>query len=461
MFVDTIEAEGLAHLSYLIGDEAAGVAAVIDPRRDIEVYVERARERAVRITDVVETHIHADFVSGIRALAERVGARARGGARGDYGFELERLEEGDELELGPVRLRAVHTPGHTPEHVCLVASGGSAGDAVWGVFTGDTLFAGEVGRPDLLGQGTERGLAEQLFQSLRQKLLPLGDEVLVYPAHGRGSPCGGSIGDRLVTTLGFERLHNPRLRHADEERFVEDVLGSVSSPPRYYPRMKKINAAGPPGFPRAPVLPLEPEDALERQRQGALLLDTREIEAFGGAHAPGALSLALRSSFPVWAGRLLDPDRPIVLVMEDGAEADRARTHLARIGIDPVVGYVRRGMRGWVGAGLPIESTTLLSVHELKRRLGADDAPQVLDVRSEDEWQSGHVPGATHVELQQLEDRLDGDAPVRRDRPVAVYCGSGFRSSIAASILEREGFDHVMNVPGAYGAWTAAGYEVV
>ena len=456
MFIDTFEAEGLAQLSYLVGDEVAGVAAVIDPRRDIGAYLDRARERGVRIVAGIDTHIHADFVSGAAALRRAVGAKVHGGPVG-YRFPVDALTDGDEVKLGRLTLGVLHTPGHTPEHICLVARGGRGAEAAWGVFTGDTLFAGEVGRPDLLGEGTEDGLARQLFHTLHEKLLPLGDELIVYPGHGKGSPCGGAIGDRTTSTLGYERKNNPRLAIRDEDEFVKDLLSAQTPAPRYYARMKVVNATDPTDAPAAPVQPLDPADVQSRQRAGALVLDTRDVEAFGGAHVPGALNIPLSGSFAVWAGKLLDENQDVILVGEPD-EVERARTNLARIGVDRVVGSLRGVMKYWEEAGLPLARVQQMSVHQVQ---DAAAAVQVLDVRYDSEFADGHIPGATHIELSKLEKTLDGDGrALDPTKPVAAYCGSGSRAGIAASILRRAGFTDVRAVPGSMTAWKNAGLPV-
>ena len=456
MFIDTFEAEGLAQLSYLVGDEVAGLAAVIDPRRDVADYIERAREREVSIVAAIDTHIHADFVSGAATLRRTVGARLYGGPVG-YRFPVDALKDGDEIRLGKITLNAIHTPGHTPEHICLIARGGRGAEAPWGVFTGDTLFAGEVGRPDLLGEGTEDALARQLFHTLHEKLLPLGDELIVYPGHGKGSPCGGAIGDRTTTTIGYERRHNPRLAIRDEDAFVADLLASQTPAPRYYARMKQMNATDPLEMPSAPFLALGPKDVAALQEGGTLVLDTRDIEAFGGAHVPGALNIPLSGSFAVWAGKLIADDQDLVLI-SDADDVERARVNLARIGLDWVVGWLRGGMKYWEEAGLPLARVQQMSVHQLK---DATDELQVLDVRYDDEFASGHVPGAAHIELSKLEKTLASDGrALDRARPVAAYCGSGTRAGIAASLLRRAGCTDVRAIPGSMTAWKKAGYPV-
>lgn len=466
MFLETITTEGLSQLSYVLGDERAGRCVVIDPRRDCEVYTHVARRNNARITHILETHIHADFVSGSLELAAQTGAEICVGADEDgYGFAHTPLHDEDAIEVGALRLQAIHTPGHTPEHISYLLRGGKGAQEPWAVFTGDTLFAGEVGRPDLLGEGSEERLARALYHSLFEKLLPLGDEVAVYPAHGQGSPCGGSIGDRRTTTIGYERLHNVRLQGRTEGEFVCGVLKGLPPAPRYYKRVKMTNREGAPIIGRLPEIPSL--DARDFQRQAeksnARIVDTRELEAFGGAHIPGALSIPLREKdFTIWAGWMLAPGEHILLVPSSQAELESAHHALLRIGLDNVAGFLRQGMRGWIEAALPFERLEQMSVHELKRRadaraMGKDDL-QILDVRRADEWQAGIIPGASHIFAPHVREHLD---TLDRARPVAVYCGSGYRASIAASVLQQEGFKEVYNVPGSMSAWKAAGYETV
>lgn len=462
MFLKTVFTPGLAHLSYVIGDAAAGVAAVIDPRRDVGAYLDIARANGVRLTHALETHVHADFVSGARELAERTGAVVCASSHdAEYGFAHRGIRDGLVVELGDVRLRTIHTPGHTPEHVCFVVSGGSGADEPWGVFTGDTLFAGEVGRPDLLGEEAAVRLGRQLFESLHERLLPLGDGVEVLPAHGKGSPCGASIGDRKTTTLGYERLHNPRLRHGDRDEFVRELLESAPEVPTYYPRMKRINAEGPPLLPaRSPVPPLTADELQARMdAPDALVLDTREIEAWGGAHIDGSVNIALREAFPIWAGWLLRPDQQILLVADRPEDVAMVGRQLLRIGIDGLAGYLAGGFRSWSQAGKPFRGAAQVSVHALRAATGggAGSNLQVIDARSQREWEEGHVPGARHAFVPHV---VEAAEELDREKPVAVYCGSGYRASMAVALLERAGFADVRNVPGSMSAWKAAGYPL-
>ncbi len=452
---------GLAHLSYLLGDETAGVCAVIDPRRDVEVYLRLARENNVRITHIFETHIHADFVSGSRELQSRTGAPIHVGAAEGYGFDHVPLNDGDTVSLGSLTLRVLHTPGHTPEHVCFLVSGGRGCQEPWGLFSGDTLFAGEVGRPDLLGGGSEERLASDLYRSFHDKILRLGDEVEVYPGHGQGSPCGGSIGDRNTTTIGYERLHNQKLQPKSEEAFVAEVLAGLPPAPAYYPRMKKVNAMGPAVLGCQRILQTLNATGFDEERthSGVVVLDTREIEAFGGAHIPGSINIALRAEFPIWAGWMLKPEQRILLVTQRNADVDLVEQHLIRVGLENLVGFLREGMKGWLEAGMPFERTGQLSVHELHEQLTRQaDGLQVLDVRRRDEWEQGAVPTAKHMYVPDLPGRLD-ELKLDRDKPLAVYCGSGYRASIAASILQSLGFSQVSSVPGSMKAWKSAGFK--
>lgn len=460
MLLETVESEGLAHLSYLLGDEEAGACVVIDPRRDVSIYLELARKNHCRITQILETHIHADFISGSRELEAQTGAPIAVGRAPGYGFPHRPLADGDRISVGRLRLDVLQTPGHTPEHVCFLVSGGKGSEEPWGLFSGDTLFAGEVGRPDLLGDGSEEGLARQLYHSLRDRLLKLGDEVEVYPAHGQGSPCGGSIGDRNTTTVGYERANNPKLQSGTEDSFVEQVLTDLPPAPRYYARMKRLNEAGPRVLGCIPHIPaLSPQEFCDAvEHPNVVVVDTREIEAAGGAHIEGSLNIALRDEFPIWSGWMLRPDQTILLVLHDESKLDQTQRHLLRIGIEKIGGFLRGGMRSWMEAGLPFRRTLQLSVHELRARIESEDDLQILDVRSDGEWASGRIPGAQHIFAADLPDQQSGLDP---KKPVAVYCGSGYRAAIAASVLERSDFRQVMNIPGSVRAWKAAGFKLV
>jgi hydroxyacylglutathione hydrolase len=459
LVLEQIYTEGLAQLSYLVGDDEAGEVAVIDPRRDVDVYLEMAQTRGLRITHIVETHIHADFASGAHELKARTGATIYGGKSGDYQFALEELKDGDDLHLGSVTLRALHTPGHTWEHISLLISDTQQGIEPFGVLTGDTLFNLDVGRPDLVGHGTEHQLASDLFESIFTKLVPLGDRLEVYPGHASGSACGTSIGDRRQSTIGNERLFSPAFGKGDEAHFVSWLLGSLPEPPRHYARLKQVNAIGAPVRGSVPVIPPLSMTAFQDRMldNRTVVIDARSILAFGGGHIPGTLNIALGAEFPTWVGWMVQPEQQILLVVENEGDISHAAEHLFRLGYDNVAGYLHGGMTTWQNAALPLDHLSEWTVHELNCR---KDEPRVtvLDVRAENEWIEGHVPGAHHIYVPHLEGRLD---ELDRDQTIAVYCGSGYRASIAASILKKRGFPTVVNIPGSWTAWTEAGLPVV
>lgn len=460
MVCETVFTEGVAHLSYLIGDKATGKAAVIDPRRDVELYLELARHHHLAITHVLETHIHADFVSGTLELCARTGSAkphlsVEGGAK--YGFDFEKLRDGDKIDLGRVILTAIHTPGHTPEHMSFLAAENNRPDTPFAVFSGDTLFADSVGRPDLLGESQSKKLAHQLFISLRDFFLKLPDGVRVHAAHGAGSPCGADIADRLVTTIGYERAHNNALQITDEDKFVEFALSSAPPEPRYYPRMKEENAKGPAVLHSLPPCP--PLPAADFQKaitvKGAQLVDNRSMLAFGGGHIAGAMNIGPRAELSIWAGWMLDPAKPVFLVLPKDSDLEEVERQLIRVGYTKFGGYLLSGMDEWNNKAFPLERLSQMTVHDLKEQAGK---VQVVDVRSPEEWEDGHVPEAMYIFLPELEKKAVGK--LDKKKPVAVYCDSGYRASLGASLMKTYGFSDVRNVPGSWKAWKQAGYKI-
>ncbi len=450
---ERIQTKGIAELSYLIGDDAVGTAAVIDPRADVAVYLQLAREHGVSITHIFETHIHADLVSGARELAAQAGsaevfASVEGGA--EYGFALQPVRAGDRFEFGDVILTARHTPGHTPEHVAYEAAARGC-DHPWGVFTGDSLFVASAGRPDLLGKDADK-LASQLYDTLFDYFAKLDDGVIIHPSHGHGSPCGADIGDRLESTIGYEKRHNPYYRKTDREEFIQHALSTAPPEPTYYKRMKKVNTAGPRVIGGLPVVPAFSPAAFRRKLEAgeSELIDTRHLLAFGGGHVPGALNIGGTPMLTVWAGWLLDPEKPILLVLDDDTEVERITALFVRSGYTKFAGYVAGGMTAWEKSGGRLEKVGQMTVHDVDS-CAAD--LQVLDVRAPAEWQAGHIPCASHHFLPELR-----EPPQSLDRgmPVVTYCASGYRASIGASLLKRHGFQDVRTIPGSWAAWTSA-----
>lgn len=460
LVLEPVYTPGLAQISYLVGDRKAAVAAVIDPRRDVDIYIQMAKEQGLQIVCVIETHIHADFISGAQALAKRTGAQIIGGRSDAYQFDLRQVSDGEMMELGQIRLQVMHSPGHTPEHISLLLFDTQQGDEPFALFTGDTLFNLDVGRPDLVGDGSERKLAGDLYHTLFDRYVPLGDRMEIYPCHGAGSACGKSIGDRRHSTLGNERLFNPALREGgDEEAFIDWLLDDLPEPPRHFARLKRLNTK-PARQQQGPALPppLSPRDFQARAADGDAIqiVDIRSILAFGGGHVPNAVNIALRTEFVNWAGWMLNDSRPILLVGESANDIHQAVTQLYRIGLDNIAGYLRNGMTDWQNAALPLNRVQEWTVHELNARREASDV-QVLDVRSPNEVANGKVPGAKHIFVAHLAERLD---ELDADKTIVTYCGSGYRASIAASILKKAGFRDVANVPGSWMAWNAAGLSV-
>ena len=459
LIFECIQTEGIAQLSYLVGDDSAGVAAVFDPRADVDCYLELARAKQVSITHIFETHIHADLVSGACELCARVETGKilvshEGGAR--YDFEHEPLHDGDTFKLGSVLITARHTPGHTPEHVAYLLAEEDHPDAPWGVLSGDSLFVSSAGRPDLLGSAQAKKLAVKLFHTLRDVYLKLDDGVIVYPGHGAGSPCGADIGDRLSSTIGHERRFNAFLQYDQVKPFTDYALSTAPPTPTYYPRMKKINAKGPEILGNLPhVRGLPPKLFKEAIKQkDHVLIDTRMMLAFGGGHIEGALNIGGKPMLSIWAGWLLDPGKPILLVLDSDEKLEEIVRLFVRTGYTRFAGYLVGGMTAWNNAGLPLNSVGQMPVHEVK---SAGKRLQLLDVRAPDEWKDGHMPNARHVFLGELREHL---GKLDRTKPTAVYCDSGYRASIATSILKQAGFDCVCNIPGSWQAWKKAGFPV-
>jgi len=448
----------LAHASYLIGSE--GEAAVVDPRRDVDEYLAEAQANGLRIRYVIETHLHADFVSGHRELAERTGAEVVFGKRAGAAFPHRPVGDGDELRLGAVVLRFLETPGHTPESVSILVVDGVASPQPKMVLTGDTLFIGDVGRPDLAGgRGvTPAAMAGMLYDSLHGKLLKLPDDVLVYPAHGAGSLCGRNISRDTWSTIGDQRRSNYALQPMPREAFIKMMTADLPELPPYFAMDVEINRGGAPplaGHSAPPVL--SPEAVQAAAAAGATLLDVRGSAAYGAGHLPGSVNIGLGGSFASWAGTLLPPGRSIVVIAEDEAGGEEAVTRLARVGLDTVTGHLAGGVAAWDRAGLPLRVRPQITVDELAARRRENAGLQVVDVRRQGEYAAGHVPGARHVPL----DRLEREAALLdATRPTAAICAGGYRSSAATSLLENHGFTDLVNVVGGTSAWIAGGHEV-
>jgi glyoxylase-like metal-dependent hydrolase (beta-lactamase superfamily II) len=448
----------LAHASYLVADEVGGRAAVIDPQRDIEQYLDDAQRLDLQITDVFLTHMHADFIAGHLELRDRVGATIRLGARASAEYRFIPMADGDEVMLGRVRLSVLETAGHSPESISiLVFDPEHADDRPYAVLTGDTLFIGDVGRPDLrasLGWSADR-LASMLYDSLHDKLLPLPDDTLVYPAHGAGSLCGKNLSTDTVSTVGAQRQYNYALQPMSREHFVAMVTADQPDTPAYFTYDAVLNSRERPTLDQArdrELQPLSLDQLLEKVRDGAQLLDTRDQAEFEGAHLRGALNIGLGGSFATWSGSILDEGRQVVLVADLGREVEAA-TRLGRIGFDTVAGYLAGGMQPVAAAPELVERIERITAGSLAEELAAQTPPLLIDVRTAREWTDGHIDSALNLPLSQLADRL---AELPPDRQLVVYCASGYRSAVAVSLLRRAGLSNVANLVGGLAAWQSA-----
>ncbi|GAC1583350.1 MAG: MBL fold hydrolase [Candidatus Dormibacteria bacterium] len=451
--------ESLGHASYLVGDEKTGEALVLDPRRDVGIYFEEARRNGLRITLGVDSHGHNDYLSGLSQLATQERVSLLGLEGGHLGYDHRSVRDGEVFEVGDVGFKVLHTPGHTPEHLSLLVYDRAAGDEPAMLLSGGSLLVGDLARPDLLGGEDAARQAAQVFcHTIQETLLTLPDHVEVFPTHVKGSLCGGNIGSRLSTTIGYERRTNAVLSRVSEtDGFVRECirLDNLPAVPPYWRRMRTQNLAGVELLGVVPEPPaLQPGDFKASAGAGALVLDTRQAEAFAGGHIPGALNVGLGSSFSTWAGTVLPENADILLVLDRPDDLWEATWQLLRIGYSAPVGWLAGGMMAWRTSGSEIDLLPTTSVHGLRRRLEHDPLP-VLDVRQPSEWVSGHIAGATFITGAELPARM-ADVPVGE---VAVVCGSGYRSSAASSLLRRAGHS-VLNVSGGMTAWGNAGYPV-
>jgi hydroxyacylglutathione hydrolase len=463
MFFQHIYEKGLAQASYIVGCQKNGTAVVIDPKRDIDTYLDIAEREKLKITHVAETHIHADFLSGARDLAAATGAEImlsdEGGAEWAYEYDHTGLRDGDSFWVGNLKFEVMHTPGHTPEHISYLLTDTATGDQPVMLFSGDFVFVGDVGRPDLLQkaaglQGTQLEGAKQMFTSLK-KFSKLSDHIQVWPAHGAGSACGKALGAVPSTTVGYEKLFNWALQINDEQEFIDTLLEGQPEPPTYFGMMKKLNKQGPAilgGIPHPARLTLTQfQQALDN---GVLVVDTRDKFAYAGGHIKGSINIQNNNAFSTWAGWILDYEKPFVLIGETETIEPLTRA-LIRIGLDQIQGYLPN-LTGWSEAGHELETVNQITVEELKDKTG-NGHYQVVDVRGYSEYAEGHIPGAVNIHAGYLTDELDR---LPDDKTIVVHCVSGDRSAIASGLLQRLGVKNVVNLTGGFNAWTQAGLDV-
>ena len=441
----------LAHASYLLGSE--GEAIVVDPQRDVDLYLKAAEEHGLIIRHIFETHLHADFVSGHKELAARTGAKIYFGAQAGATFAHVAVHDGFELQAGKLRIGVLETPGHTLESICLVVTDEEKSQKPWAVLTGDTLFIGDVGRPDLSRTHTPEQLAGLLYDSLHDKLLKLPDEVLVYPAHGAGSLCGRNMRAERSSAIGTERLTNYALQIKNREEFIQQLTSNLPARPEYFLQDAEINRGGAPALADLPELKaISPAELKALLDESVLALDIRPGDQFTVAHVPGSVNIPLSGQFASWAGSMIGLSSRPVLIADTPEQLSEARLRLARVGIELERGYLEGGVAGWKQAGFELAVLPEISVQDLQTQL-SENKINVLDVRREGEWMAGHIDGAGWWPL----DRFRVSPPeVDLNVPLAVHCQSGYRSIIACSLLQRAGFQNVVNVSGGFGAWQQA-----
>jgi hydroxyacylglutathione hydrolase len=453
MFLETVRSPELGHFSYILGD--GNEAAVIDPRRDCEVYLDIADRQGAKITHIFETHRNEDYVTGSRELAERTGAAIHHGPETPFGYGNS-VKDGDRFAIGDAELSVLSTPGHTFDSISLVLRDKAFGTQPVGVFTGDALFIGDVGRTDFFPDRAEE-VAGLLYDSLFNKLLPLGDQTIIYPAHGSGSICGSGMASRSFSTIGYERETNPALQVTDRDRFVRMKVEEHHYYPPYFRRMEEVNQGGQPILGLLPrPQPLTPAEVEEAQGRGAVLLDIRSAEACSGAIVPGSLVIPVEM-LSGFAGWFLPYDREIVLIAAGFADLASAVRQLVRLGYDRVAGFLDEGLHKWEISGRAYHSIPAVSAHRLAERMEKAEAFTLLDVRSLDEVAAGRLPNATHVYVGEVPEKLDA---VPRERPVTAFCGSGQRAIIAASILKQNGFEDVEVCLGSMAACKAIGCPI-
>jgi hydroxyacylglutathione hydrolase len=451
----------LAHASYLLA--SGGEAVVVDPQRDVELYLKTAEQHGVTIRHIFESHLHADFVSGHKELAARTGATIYMGAQAGATFPHVPVNDGFELKFGQASIRVLETPGHTPESICLVVTDREKSPAPWAVLTGDTLFIGDVGRPDLSPQHTPAELAGLLYDSLHHKLLTLADGVLVYPAHGAGSLCGKNMRAERSSTIGTERLTNYALQIKSREEFVAQLTSNLPARPEYFLKDAEINRTGAAALADLPSLrAISPAELKSMLSAGEIVLDVRPGEEFAAGHVPGSVNIALSGQFASWAGTVLGLSaHPVLIAGSDDesskAQLQEARLRLTRVGIEILNGYLAGGVAAWRQAGFPVGTIAQVTADELSARMKSRQI-QVLDVRREPEWDAGHIEDAVWWPL----DNFKVSPPeIDHDAAIAVHCKGGYRSMIASSLLQRAGFKNVINVIGGFDAWQQAKLPVV
>lgn len=458
MYFQQITVPGLGCNSYILGCPAARQMVVVDPKRDVQDYMDISRNEGMKITHIIETHIHADHVSGQQELKYRTGADICILDSSPVEYEHIRLKEGQRIEFGAVRMEVMATPGHTPQSLSLLVSDLMRSEDPWMILTGDLLFVGAIGRPDLAGAEILDEQVQNLYESLYTKIGRLPDYLEIYPAHGQGSLCGKGLSSKTSSTLGYERRTQSALQYSDFDSFQRDMTGDFPVRPKSFTHIIETNRQGPPLLERCPLdRALNPDRFKEFWDQEATIIDTRDAGAFGGFHIPGSINIGFEKQMANWIGMVVDPQADILLVVDDREKYEQMVVELHRIGYDNIVGYLAGGISAWIMHGMPIDSLSPISVHELKDKMDSKDVGHIVDVRTLEERLSGYVAGSKHVPMTSILE-LSLDEP--KNEEVIIVCGSGYRANIVASRLKQDGFTLVHSLAGGLTAWINAEYSL-
>lgn len=457
MYFKQITTPGLGCFSYVIGCPAAGEMVVVDPKRDVQDYLDISREEGMKIVHVIDTHVHADHVSGAQEIKSQTGCDVMVYETSPVSYDFTPLKEGQQLVVGNAKLEVLHTPGHTPDSLSLLVTDTTRGDEPWMLLTGDVLFVGDIGRPDLVGGAKLDEQVHNLWDSLYVKFAKFPDSLEVFPAHGAGSLCGRGMSSKPSSTLGFERRHNPMLGFGDFEAFRLAMSQNFPARPKSFTHIISTNASGAPLLERCPLdLAMNPYKFEEKMQDGAVVIDVRDAAAFAGYHIPGSLNIGFEPSLANWVGMTVEPDADILLVVDTRDDYERMRIELHRIGYDRIYGYLSGGIQAWVYSGRPVDSLAIDSAQVLQNIQAEGKPLSLIDVRTPAEWAGGHIPGARHIPLIDI---LDGKFDLDENAHHLLYCAAGYRANIAASYLQKHGYWDVRSLAGGYLAWSRAGFH--
>lgn len=458
MYFKQITVPGLGCNSYVIGCPGARQAVVVDPKRDVQDYMDISRDEGMRISHIIETHVHADHVSGNQELKSRTGADIYYSEHSPVTFDHKKLKEGDVIEFGMVKLEIVYTPGHTPNAISILVTDKARADVPWMILTGDLLFVGSIGRPDLAGAEILEEQVKNLYNSLYEKMRQLPDYLEVFPAHGQGSLCGKGLSAKANSTLGYERLTQPILQLSGYREFHDQITGAFPVRPKSFTHIINTNIHGAPLLERCPLEQTLNPDQFDRiRRQGSTVIDTRDTASFGGFHIPGSINIGFEKQMANWIGMVVDPLDKLLLVVNDRENYDRMTIELHRIGYDNIFGYLSGGMSAWIAHGMPIDSLSPLSAQDLKQQLDNREFEHIVDVRTPEERAQGHIAESSHIPMTDI---LAGSLNMPKNEEVILVCGTGYRANITASQLKQDGFTHVHSLAGGITAWQNAGYSL-